>query len=75
MCDVNDNWVQLLKEYQKDFGKWFLDTSNEKKLYFLGLLHSDDDYYFAMSEPDGHVILYSCVASMEQNSLLEQGEL
>jgi len=71
MCDTN--WTQLLKEYEKDFGKWFLDTDTGKKLYFLGLLHSGDDYYFAMSEPDGHVILYSCVASMAKKRSGDKG--
>jgi len=69
---ASDNWVQLLNEYQKDFGKWFIDTDNGKHLIFLGLLHAVDDYYFAMSETGGKVILYSCVVSMENNHLLLQ---
>ena len=74
MCDtiVSDNWVQLLKEYQKDFGKWFRAEDSGKKLYFLGLLHSDDDYYYALSYY-GEVVLYSCVCSMEENGLRMEG--
>ena len=70
MCDTK--WMQLLNEYQKDFGKWFTDTDKGETFYFLGLLHADDDYYFAMSDTDGHVVLYSCVCSMATNHLVKE---
>ena len=72
MRDINENWLKLLNEYQKDFGKWFTDTSTKKDLFFIGLLHGEDDYYFAMATKKGKIILYSCVASMEQNGLVKK---
>jgi len=70
MCDTN--WTQLLRGYEKDFGKWFTDTRTKKDLFFIGLLHGKDDYYFAMATKKGKIISYSCVANMEQNSLVKK---
>lgn len=63
-----DNWTLLLKEYEKHIGGVYKDKYSGKKYYFIGLLHADDDYYYAMWD-NPYIFLYSCAGSMETMGL------
>ena len=62
-CICQGNWRSLVKQYDPFIDKEFVMEG--KKYYFFGLVHGSDDYYFAMSNEESHVSLYSCACNLE----------
>lgn len=63
-CICNGNWRNIIKEIENLIGRVFLQSRDNEKYRFIGLLHADDDYYYAF-EKGGKSFLYSCVGDLE----------
>lgn len=67
-CRCKGNWRLLLSEYEQFFGRKYRDSGTGNVFTFIGLVHSDDDYYYGMYRPCD-LRLISCVMSLEQAGL------
>ena len=64
-CICKGNWRLIVKESEPFFGRRY---RNEKghQYYFVGVLHAEDDYYYAMMRcTDSKLMMLSCVGSIE----------
>lgn len=62
-CICEGNWRELVVEHGPLIGRLFAGPGGGIRR-FVGLLHSDDDYYFAMVDANGKLERVSCVGSL-----------
>ena len=63
MAYADENWANLIKEYDSLIGNTYINDG--KEYIFLGLLHGQDDYYFVMWR-ERTVRLLTCVGVPEK---------
>lgn len=76
-CICHGNWRAIIKEVSPFFDKVFVDKGGQE-YHFLGVLHAEEDYYYAMHSMDngGHFVWLSCVGDLEGHGFtLKEGQL
>lgn len=63
-CICKVNWQPIIKECEQFLDKMFLDDK-EEAYRFIGVMHSEDDYYYCMMGMDGKLVRVSCVMNLE----------
>ena len=67
-CICKGNWRSIVAKYEPLIGRHFKDHRG-LEYTFGGIVHSDDDYYYLLTQPgdwtDRRVVLSSCVGSLE----------
>lgn len=64
MAYADDNWAELVKDYEPLIGNKYIDEGGNEHI-FIGLLHGQDDFYYVMWRA-GCVRLLTCVGVPEQ---------
>ncbi len=64
-CICEGNWRDIVKESRHLFGRNFKDTRTGETLWFFGLVHADDDYYYGFNSKTKGLTLLSCVGNLE----------
>lgn len=62
-CICKGNWQQIIKESEHLIDKKFKDP-NGNQYTFVGVVHGSDDYYYGMVDPDGKLMMLSCVGNL-----------
>jgi hypothetical protein len=62
-CICRGNWRAIVKEYAGKIGKQY--RRRGEVWTFFGLVHTNDDYYYGLSDASHRVLLSSCVGSLE----------
>jgi len=63
-CICEGNWRQIIKESEPFMDRLFLDKEGES-YRLIGVLHSNDDYYYCMMSMTGKLQRLSCVSDIE----------
>jgi hypothetical protein len=62
-------WDIIVKEYEKDIGSRYqyqIQSGDIHEYSFVGLIHGNDDYYYGMRDvKTGHLLMLSCVGTLE----------
>lgn len=65
-CICKCNWRWIIKETEPFFGKKYKEKRTGDVYYLSGVLHAEDDYYYAMWNPRTKTYeLLSCVGSIK----------
>lgn len=62
-CVCEGNWRLIISKVEHLIGRTF--SSGGIKYCFLGVLWSDDDFYYVMSNHEHGIRLLTCVGSIE----------
>lgn len=60
-----NNADKLFEKVKHLYGKKFVDKHTKKIYTFIGVLVSEDDYYYTMYSPEDGMQNLSCVGSIE----------
>jgi hypothetical protein len=63
-CICKGNWREIIKENQQDFGKLFNDRNGNIHKY-IGVVHTEDDYYHLLYDMNGKPSLISCAVNLD----------
>lgn len=63
-CICKGNWQSIIKESEPLLDKIFLDR-NGKAFRFIGVMHSEDDYYYCLLSMTGTLTRASCVMNLD----------
>lgn len=58
---------KLFEEVHHLYGRNFVDKHTKKVYTFIGVLVSEDDYYYTMYSPEDGIKYLSCVGSIEMH--------
>lgn len=72
MAYADDNWKELVKDYESLIGNKYLDEEG-KEYIFIGLLHGQDDFYYVMWS-ERTVRLLTCVGVPEQMGFMPSND-
>lgn len=64
-CICSGNWRRIIAEAEPLFGRRFDRIDGVKNHKLIGVMHSNDDYYYVMSTGGGRVELLSCVGDLD----------
>ena len=66
-CICEGNWRNIIKETEHLIGQKY--QKNNEIFKFIGVLYSDDDFYYAFIDKYNELSLYSCVLNIEDYNI------
>ena len=70
-CICDGEWRRIIDECGSDIGSLFIDAGGGM-FTFSGVLYADDDYYYAMMDYGGDVMLFPCELTLSQYGFTKQ---